>query len=97
MTTRRRNFWVFNGLGRRLGPLTARFLGLGVPGFGLGVLAMFGLPPCRLPAADLPQAFRLLAVALVPAPRLVLAAAPFAQADPRTRSAPSGRRRGAFP
>jgi hypothetical protein len=52
---------------------------------------MFGLPPGRLPAADLPPAFRLLAVALVPAPRLVLAAAPFAQAGPRTRSALSGR------
>jgi hypothetical protein len=66
-------------------------LGLGVPGFGLGSLAVFGLPPGRLPLADLAETFRLLAVALVPAPRLVLAAAPFAQAEPRTRSAPSGR------
>jgi hypothetical protein len=51
---------------------------------------MFGLPPGRLPAADFPLALRLLAVALVPTPRLVLAAASFAQADPRARSAPSG-------
>jgi len=43
-----------------------------------------------LPAADLPQAFRVLAVALVPAPRLVLASASFAQADPRARSPRSG-------
>ena len=91
VTTRRCNLGILNGLGRGLDSLTARFLGLGVSGFGLGGLAMLGLPPCRLPLADLPQAFRLLAVALVPAPRLVLAATPFAQAGPRTRSAPSGR------
>ena len=92
VTTRRRNLWVLNGLGRGLGPLAARAFRLGVPGFGVGVLAMFGLPPRRLPAVDLPLAFRLLAVALVPTPRLVLAPAPFAQADPRARSAPSGLR-----
>ena len=91
VTTRRRNLGILNGLGRGLDPLTARFLGLGVPGFGLVGLAMLGLPPCRLPLADPPQAFRFPAVALVPAPRLVLAATPFAQALPRTRSAPSGR------
>ena len=96
VTTRRRNLWFLNSLGRGLGPLAAHVLGLGVPGFGVGVLAMSGLPPCRLPAADLPPAFRILAVALVPTPRLVLASAPFAQADPRTRSAPSGRT-AAFP
>ena len=49
-------------------------------GSGLGSLAVFGLPPRRLPLADLAETFRLLAVALVPAPRLVLAAAPFAHA-----------------
>jgi len=91
VTTRRRKLWLFNGLGRSLGPLTALPLGLGVPGFSLGSLAVFGLPPCCLPAAELPLAFRLLAVALVPAPRLVLAPTPFAQAGSRTRSAPSGR------
>jgi len=91
VTTRRRNLWLLNGLGRSLDPLTALALCLGVPGFGVSLLAMFGLPPRCLPAADLPPAFRLLAVALVPAPRLVRAAAPFAQAGPRTRSAPSGR------
>ena len=92
VTTRRRNFWMFNRLGRSLGPLTALALCLGVPGFGVSLLAMFGLPLCRLPAADLPPAFRLLTVALVPAPWLVLAPAPFSKAGPRTRSARSGRR-----
>ena len=79
-----------NGLGRGPGSLAARFFCLGVPGFGEGVLAMSGLPPRRQPAADLPLAFRILAVSLVPAPRLVLAPAAFAQAGPRARSAPSG-------
>jgi hypothetical protein len=91
VTTRRRNLWVFNGLGRSLGPFTTLALGLGVLGFGLGVLAMFGLPPRCLPLADLAETFRLLAVALVPAPRLVGASAAFAHAAPWTRSAPSGR------
>ena len=58
VTTRRRNLWVFNGLGRGLGPLTALALCLGMPGFDLGGLAMFGLPPRRLPAADLPPTFQ---------------------------------------
>ena len=90
VTTRRRNFWVLNDLGRGLGLLAARFLCLGVLGFDLGVLATFGLPPRRLPAVDLSQAFRVLAVALVPTPRLVLASAPFVQASPLARAALSG-------
>ena len=71
--------------------MAARALSLGMPVFGVGVLAMFGLPPRSLPAADLPEAFRILAIALVPTPWLVLAPTPFAQTDPRARSAPSGR------
>jgi hypothetical protein len=90
VTTRRRNLWFLTSLRHGLGPLAARALGLGVLGFGKDVLAVFGLPPRRLPAADQPQAFRLLAVALVPTPRLVLALASFAQAGPQARSAPSG-------
>jgi hypothetical protein len=90
VTTRRRKFWFLNILGRGLGPLAARFLCLCVPGFGVCVLAMFSLPPRRLPAVDLPQAFRILAEALVPTPWLVRAPAPFAQADPWARAAPSG-------
>ena len=82
VTTRRRNLWVFNGLGRSLGPLTALALCLSVLGFDLLGLAMFGLPPRRLPAADLPPALRVLAITLVPAPRLVLTAAAFTQALP---------------
>jgi hypothetical protein len=91
VTTRWRKFWFLTSLGRGLGLLAARALGLGVPGFGLGGLAMFGLPSRRLPASDLPLAVRLLAGALVPTPRLVLAPTAFAQADPRAGSAPSGR------
>jgi hypothetical protein len=90
VTTRRRNLWVLNGLGRSLGPLAALALCLGVPGFGVSLLAMFGLPPRRLPATDLLLAFRLLTVALVPAPWLVRAPAAFTQADPRAGPAPSG-------
>ena len=90
VTTRRRNVWLSSSLRRRLGPLAAHALGLGVLGFRLGALATLGLPPRRLPATDLPPAFRLLAVTLVPTPRLVLAPAPLAQADSRASSSPSG-------
>ena len=65
MTTLGLNLWVFNGLRRELGTLTAFLLCLGVPSFDAGVLAALSLPPRRLPAADLPQAFRLLAIALI--------------------------------
>ena len=91
VTTRRRKFWVLNGLRRGLDSLAARFLGLSVPGFGPDVLATLGLPPRGQPPADLSPAFGILAVALVPAPRLVLAPTPVAEANPRARSAPSGR------
>jgi hypothetical protein len=90
VTTRRHNVGTLRRLARQLGPLTARALSLSVLCFGLGGRSTFGLPPRRLPAADLPQTLRILSVALVPAPRLVLAAAPFAQADPRARSSRSG-------
>jgi hypothetical protein len=90
VTTCRRNFWCWNGLGRGLGPLTARSFRLGMLGFDRGGLATFGLPLCRQPAVELPPAFRILAVALVPALRLVLATAPFAQASARARAASSG-------
>ena len=90
VTTRRRNFWPPIRLGRSLGSLTAHALSLGVPGFGLGGLATFGLPPSRLPTADLPQALRILAVALVPLSRVIPPPAAFAQADPRARSSLSG-------
>jgi hypothetical protein len=91
VTTRRRNLGALNGLGRGLNSLTARLFRPGMSGFGLGGLAMLGLPPCRLPLADLPETFRVLAIALVPAPRLVLAAASLAQAGAQARSTPSGR------
>jgi len=91
VTTLRRDLGILNGVRRGFDPLAALFLGLGVLGFDPGGLAMLGLPPCRLPLADQPEAFRVLAVALVPGPRPVHAATPFAQAPPQTRSAPSGR------
>jgi hypothetical protein len=83
VTTRRRNFWLLINLRRELRLLTARFLSLGMPGFGKVILAMLSLPPGRLPAVDLLLAFRLLTVTLVPTPRQVLTPALFAQADPR--------------
>jgi hypothetical protein len=76
-------------LGRGFGPLAARAFGLGVAGFSLGGLAMSGLPPRCLPATDLALTFGVLAVALIPASRHVLAAASFAQADPWAWPPPS--------
>src|SRR4051794_4863266 len=93
VTTRCRGTWSLGRLGRRFGPLAARAFGLGVAGFGLLGLTMSGLPPRRLPATDLAQTFRLLAVSLIPSPRLVLAATPFAQADPWAWPPPSGEMR----
>jgi hypothetical protein len=90
VTTRGRDFRVLNGLGRDFGSPPALLLGLGMLGFDAEILTTFGLAASRLPAADLTQAFRVLAIALVPAPRQVLASASFAQADPRTRSPGSG-------
>lgn len=92
VTTRRRRSWITSGLGRGFGPLAARTLGLGVAGFGSGGLAMSGLPLRRQPAPDLALTFGILAVALIPASRQVLAAAPFAEAVPRAWSPPSGGR-----
>lgn len=90
MTTRGRNFRVLNGLRRDFGSLSALLLGLGMLLFDAGLLATFSLAASRLPAADLTQAFWVLAIALVPAPRLIFASAPFAQAGPRAGSSRSG-------
>jgi hypothetical protein len=62
-----------------------------VLGFDGIVLAPSGLPLRRLPAAELSQAFRILAVTLVPTPWLVPAPTPLAQADPSPRSSRPGR------
>src|SRR5271163_3608303 len=59
-------------------------------GLDVVVSTAISLAASILPAADLPQAFRVLAVALVPASWLVLAPASFAKASPRTRSPRSG-------
>jgi hypothetical protein len=90
VTTRRRNIWFWKGLGRGLGLLAARSFCHGMLGFDLGGLATFGLATRRQPAVDLPQAFRILAVALVPALRLVLATASPTQASARARVTRSG-------
>jgi hypothetical protein len=90
VTTRGRKLRLLNRLSCRLCSLAALSLSLGMLGFGIGALATFGLPPCRLPAADLPQAFRLLAVALAPTSWPILAPASFAETNPRARLADSG-------
>ena len=90
VTTRRRNLRVLRFLGRGFGALAARALSRRVLRFGGGIQAASGLSLRRLPAANLPLAFRILAVTLVPTPRLVLPSAAFAQADPRARSSRSG-------
>jgi len=66
VTMRRRNFGLWNGLGRGLGLLTAHSFGLGMLSFDHCVSAAFGLPLRRLPAVDLSLAFRILAESLVP-------------------------------
>jgi hypothetical protein len=86
VTTRRRSFRLFQGLWHRLGALAARTLRLGVLGFGAIMLASSGLPLCCLPAPYQAQAFGILAVPLVPTPRLIAAPTAFAQADAWPRS-----------
>ena len=90
VTTRRRNLRVVCCLRRSSGTLTAPTLRRGVLGFDGIVLAPPGLPLRRLPAADLAQALGILAVTLVPTPRLVLVPAAFAQTEPRPRSSRTG-------
>jgi hypothetical protein len=90
VTMRRRKFMSWIRLGRGLGLLTALSLRSGVLGLDIVILATFSLPLRRQPAADFSQAFRVLAVPLVPTPRLVHAPAIFVQAGPRTRAALSG-------
>ncbi len=59
-------------------------------GFGGVGLAAFSLSPRRQPAVDLSQAFRVLAVALVPTSRVVLATAFFVKAGSLARATRSG-------
>ena len=86
VTTRRpnvRRLWL---LWQRRGTLTAHSFRLGVLGLGGLVLASLGLPLRRLPTPHQTQALGILAVPLVPTPRLVLASTAFAQADAHSRS-----------
>ncbi len=90
VTTRRRNFGCLRCLGRGFGALAAHALSLCVLSFGPSIQPASGLPLRRLPAADLTLAFRILAVTLVPTPRLIFTPAAFAQTDPRPRSSRTG-------
>ena len=90
VTTRGRKFRFLNILGRGLGLLAASFLCLGMLCSGGGGLATVSLSPRRQPAVDLSQAFRVLAVALVPTSRVVLATALFVDADSLAWAARSG-------
>jgi hypothetical protein len=90
VTTRRRKFRFLNTLGHGLGLLTARFLCLGMLGFGGAGLATSNLSPRRQPAVDLSHAFGVLTVALVPTSRVVLATTLFVDAGSLARAARSG-------
>jgi hypothetical protein len=90
VTMPRRKIWSLIGLGHGLDPLAARAFCLSMLGSGVGVLATLSLPLRRLPAPDLPQALGVLAIALVPTPRVILASALFIQAGPLARVARSG-------
>jgi len=85
VTTRRRIRRGLCWLRQRSGTLPARTLGLGVLSFGRGVEPASGLPLRCLPEAEQAAAVGVLAVTLVPASRLVLAAAALAQAESRPR------------
>jgi hypothetical protein len=84
VTTRGRNFWVLNGLKREVRSLKTFSLSICVASFGGSILAMLGLPPRCLSTTDLLQAFGILAITLVPAPRLILAPTSFAQTGSQT-------------
>lgn len=90
VTTRCRRRQCRCGLRRRPGTLPARTLRFGMLRLGRRVLASPGLPLCCLPEAEQSPAFGILAVTLVPASRLVGAAAAFAQAEPGPRSSRFG-------
>ena len=90
VTTRWRNLWALSDLWCGLGLSAALFLCLRVLGFGFGVVATLRLTLRRLPAVDLSPAFRVLAVALVPTSRVVLATALLVDAGSLARAARSG-------
>jgi hypothetical protein len=86
VTTRRRNLRGVRCLRRRWHTPTARTFCLGVLDFGRLILTPSGLPPRRLPTPEQTLAFGVLAVTLVPTPRLVRAPTTLTQADPCSRS-----------
>ena len=86
VTTRGRNCGVLWWLWRCCDPLTARSFGSGMPGFRGGVTPPSGLALCRLPASNLPLAFRSLTIPLVPTTRPIRGTATFTQTDTYPRS-----------
>ena len=90
VTTRRRNLRGFRHLQRRWRTPTARTFRLGMLAFGRLFLTPSCLPSRRLPAPHPTQTFGILAVTLVPTPRLVGPFTTFAQATPRPRSSRPG-------
>ena len=86
---RRRNLWSLIGLRRRLGLAGGALSPPGRARLWRCHPATFRLPLRRQPAADFSQAFGLLAIPLVPAPRLVPRTHPFASKASRP-AAPSG-------
>ena len=86
VTTLRRKLGVLGRLRRSLDPLTAHSFGRGVRGFGGGITASSGLALCRLPAANLTLAFRILTVPLVPATRPIPGSATLTQTGTHARS-----------
>jgi hypothetical protein len=91
VTTRGRKIHVLNGLGRDLDFLAALPLRLGVASSGLGILAVLGLAPRRLPTTDFPLTVWGVTVTLVPTCRPILTITPLAQASARPRSTRSRR------
>jgi hypothetical protein len=90
VTTRRRIRWRGCWLRQRFGTLPARTFRVGVLRFDRGIEPALSLALRCLPAAQQLPALGVLAVTLVPASRLVSAAAALAQTEPGPRSSRLG-------
>lgn len=90
VTTRGRNTRIRGSLRRGLRPSAPRLLVGRMSRFHLRRASPLGLTALGLPAADQTQALRVLAVALIPALRLVSPTAALAQTHPPARLSPAG-------
>lgn len=90
VTTRSRNIRIRGSLRSGLRPSAALPLVSGMARFDFRRASALGLTALGLPAADQTQALRVLAVALIPAPRLVSLAAALAETHPPARFSPAG-------